>query len=42
VTSTGYVDRPSVSGWYKYRVKAVDAAGNVSAFSVALWVKALP
>jgi hypothetical protein len=42
VTTLAYVDRPAVSGWYKYRVKAVDAAGNVSAFSVALWVKALP
>jgi fibronectin type 3 domain-containing protein len=40
VTTLSYVDRPAVSGWYKYRVKAVDAAGNVSSFSVAVWVKA--
>jgi chitodextrinase len=40
VTTTSYVDRPSVSGWYKYRVRAVDAAGNKSSFSVAVWVKA--
>jgi chitodextrinase len=40
VTTTSYVDRPAVSGWYKYRVRAVDAAGNKSSFSVAVWVKA--
>ncbi len=42
VTSTSFVARPSTVGWYKFRVKAVDAAGNVSSFSVAVWVKALP
>jgi chitodextrinase len=40
VTTLGYVDRPAVSGWYKYRVKAVDSAGNVSSFSVAVRIKA--
>jgi hypothetical protein len=40
VTTLGYVDRPAVSGWYKYRVKAVDSAGNKSSFSVAVRIKA--
>jgi hypothetical protein len=40
VTALSYVDRPSASGWYKYRVKAIDGAGNVSSFSVAVRVKA--
>ncbi len=40
VTTARYLDRPAVSGWYKYRVKAVDASGNVSSFSVAVWIKA--
>jgi chitodextrinase len=40
VTTLSYVDRPAVSGWYKYRVKAVDSAGNVSSFSVAVRIKA--
>jgi fibronectin type 3 domain-containing protein len=40
VTTAGYVDRPASVGWYRYRVKAVDAAGNVSAFSVWVEVRA--
>jgi hypothetical protein len=39
-TSTSFVDRPPYLRSYKYRVKAVDAAGNVSSFSLAIWVKA--
>jgi hypothetical protein len=40
VTSTSYLDRPALVGTYRYRVKAVDAAGNVSAFSIAVTVSA--
>jgi chitodextrinase len=37
VTTLGYVDRPASVGWYRYRVKAVDAAGNVSVYTA--WVR---
>ncbi len=40
LTTTNYLDQLAVSGWYKYRVKAVDAAGNVSSSGVAVWIKA--
>jgi fibronectin type 3 domain-containing protein len=40
VTETTYVDRPAKVGLYKYRVRAVDAAGNKSSFSAAIWVRA--
>jgi chitodextrinase len=40
VTDTSYVDRPARVGRYKYRVRAVDAAGNKSSFSAAIWVRA--
>ncbi|MEP7379018.1 MAG: hypothetical protein ABI725_05580 [Chloroflexota bacterium] len=40
VATATYLDRPAVSGLYKYRVKAVDAAGNVSSFSAAVWITA--
>jgi hypothetical protein len=33
VTTPSYVDRPATAGWYNYKVRAVDAAGNKSAFS---------
>ena len=42
VSGTSFVDRPATVGWYRYRIRAVDAAGNVSSFSAAVWVKALP
>ncbi|HSH21608.1 MAG TPA: serine hydrolase domain-containing protein [Candidatus Caenarcaniphilales bacterium] len=32
-TTTSYVDRPSSAGSYRYKLRAVDAAGNKSAFS---------
>ena len=41
-TATSFVDRPTFIGTYRYRVKAVDAAGNVSAFSIAVVVTAIP
>jgi hypothetical protein len=33
-TSTEYIDRPDYAGWYTYKVRAIDAAGNKSEFSV--------
>jgi len=33
VSDAKYLDRPPSVGTYSYRLKAVDAAGNVSAFS---------
>jgi chitodextrinase len=33
VGATSYVDRPTSTGTYKYRVKAIDAAGNKSYFT---------
>jgi hypothetical protein len=33
VSDTSYVDRPASTGTYKYRVKAIDAAGNKSYFT---------
>ncbi|MDQ3938160.1 MAG: hypothetical protein M3253_05705 [Chloroflexota bacterium] len=33
VTTTSFVDRPATVGWYTYKLRAVDAAGNRSAFS---------
>jgi hypothetical protein len=41
VSATSYTDRPAAAGTYKYRVKAVDAAGNRSSFSTAVWVNAV-
>jgi hypothetical protein len=40
VTTTSYVDRPAYPGWYRYKVRAVDEAGNRSAFSTKISVKA--
>jgi D-alanyl-D-alanine carboxypeptidase len=40
VTATSYIDRPAVAGTYSYKVRAVDAAGNKSAFSVTIKVRA--
>jgi len=39
VTTTGYVDRPA-AGWHSYKVRAVDAAGNRSAFSTVIKAQA--
>jgi len=33
ISGTGYTDRPANPGTYKYKVRAVDAAGNKSAYS---------
>jgi hypothetical protein len=33
---TSFVDRPAYAGTYKYKVRAVDAAGNKSSFSVVV------
>jgi chitodextrinase len=41
VTTLSYVDRPSEVGRYRYRVRAVDAAGNVSAFTAWVYVRAV-
>jgi osmoprotectant transport system permease protein len=41
VTTTSYVDRPATAGWYTYKVRAVDAAGNRSAFSTTVSAKAV-
>lgn len=41
VKTTDYVDRPSEVGTYTYRVKAVDAAGNVSLFSSSFSIRAV-
>jgi chitodextrinase len=41
VTSTSYVDRPLNAGTYTYKVRAVDAAGNKSAFSSKVTGKAV-
>jgi chitodextrinase len=41
VTSTSYVDRPDRVGTYRYRVKAVDAAGNASALSSGFSIRAI-
>ncbi|HUG47444.1 MAG TPA: fibronectin type III domain-containing protein [Candidatus Limnocylindria bacterium] len=40
VTATEFVDRPS-AGWHRYKVRAVDAAGNRSAFSTVIQVQAV-
>ena len=40
-TSTEYIDRPDYAGWYTYKVRAVDAAGNKSAFSVKVQGRAI-
>jgi chitodextrinase len=40
VTSLSYVDRPASVGWYRYRIRAVDAAGNRSAFTAYVRVYA--
>jgi chitinase len=33
---TSFVDRPAYAGTYRYKVRAVDAAGNKSTFSVVV------
>lgn len=40
VTSLGYVDRPASVGTYRYRVRAIDAAGNVSVYTAWVTVRA--
>jgi hypothetical protein len=40
-TTTSYTDRPATVGTYRYRVRAVDAAGNVSAYTVTVSVVAV-
>jgi peptidoglycan/xylan/chitin deacetylase (PgdA/CDA1 family) len=39
--ATGYIDRPDIAGTYLYKVRAIDAAGNKSAFSPAVSVTAV-
>ena len=34
--TTGFMDRPASPGTYRYKVRAIDAAGNRSAFSVVV------
>ncbi len=41
VTTTSYVDQPMTVAWYTYKVQAVDAARNKSAFSAKITVKAV-
>jgi hypothetical protein len=33
VTGTSFTDRPATVGEYKYKVQAIDASGNKSAFT---------
>lgn len=40
VTTTSFVDRPAVVGWYTYKVRAVDVAGNKSPFTPTISVRA--
>jgi chitodextrinase len=40
VTTTSYTDQPATVAWYRYKVRAVDAAGNRSAFTPSITVKA--
>lgn len=39
-TNTSYLDRPASVGTYRYKVRAIDAAGNKSAFSATVYVTA--
>jgi hypothetical protein len=39
VGTATFIDQPAKVRRFKYRIRAVDVAGNVSAFSVAVWVK---
>jgi fibronectin type 3 domain-containing protein len=41
LTTTDFVDRPATTGTYGYKVRAIDAAGNKSTFSVIISVKAV-
>jgi hypothetical protein len=41
LTDTSYVDRPDTGGTYKYKVRAVDAAGNKSAFTPVIYAAAV-
>jgi hypothetical protein len=41
VSDAGYLDRPPAVGVYEYRVRAVDAAGNMSVFSATVSVTAV-
>ena len=41
VTTTSYTDRPASAGSYNYKVRAVDGAGNKSAFSSIISVRAV-
>jgi peptidoglycan/xylan/chitin deacetylase (PgdA/CDA1 family) len=40
-TATNYLDRPASVGTYRYKVRAIDAAGNKSAFSTTIYVTAV-
>ncbi|HVM20146.1 MAG TPA: hypothetical protein VM307_09315 [Egibacteraceae bacterium] len=41
ITGTTFTDRPAAVGSYKYKVRAIDAAGNKSAFSPVITAKAV-
>jgi len=40
VTTPEFVDRPA-AGWHRYKIRAVDAAGNRSAYSTVIEVRAI-
>ncbi|HWH37924.1 MAG TPA: hypothetical protein VNT28_09115 [Candidatus Limnocylindrales bacterium] len=40
-TSTTFTDRPATTGTFKYKVRALDAAGNRSAFSATITARAV-
>jgi hypothetical protein len=41
LTGTTFTDRPSYAGTYRYKVRAVDAAGNKSAFTPIIYAKSV-